>query len=59
MNKNFNELHNGDRFTFNSKEYVKIAELRISCCRTINAQAIENSNDRIYIQPNTVVTINA
>lgn len=59
MNKNFTELSTGDRFTFNGREYVKMQELRISCCKTINAQSIENSNDRIYVQPNTVVVVNA
>lgn len=29
----FHELPVGERFTFNNKEYVKIEEVRISCCK--------------------------
>lgn len=59
MNKTFGELSNGDRFSLNGKEYVKIAEVRVSCCRRINAQSINNSNERILVQASTTVTVNA
>lgn len=59
MNKNFSEVKVGDRFTLNGKEYVRIQDIRVSCCRSINAQSTENSNERIFVQPTIVVTVNA
>ena len=59
MNKTFGELSNGEKFSLNGKEYVKVAEVRISCCKRINAQAVSNANDKILVQPSTAVTINA
>lgn len=59
MNKTFGELGNGDRFTLNGKEYIKVAEQRISCCKKVNAHSATNSNEKILIQPSTTVTVNA
>lgn len=59
MNKSFSELKVGDRFSVNGKEYVRIQDIKVSCCRSINAQSTENSNERIFVQPTTVVTVNA
>lgn len=59
MNKTFGELSNGDRFNLNGKEYVKVAEVRVSCCQRINAQSVNNSNERILVQSSTTVTVNA
>ena len=59
MNKTFGELSVGDRFTFNGQQFVKTNEVRISCCRTVNASAADNSSNTVYIQPTTVVTVNA
>lgn len=59
MNKTFGELSNGDRFSLNGKDYVKVAEVRVSCCQRINAQSANNSNERILVQSSTTVTINA
>lgn len=59
MNKTFAELSNGEKFNLNGKEYIKVPELRISCCKRINAQATSNTNDKILVQPSTTVTVNA
>lgn len=59
MNKNFADVKVGDRFTLNGKEYVRIQDVRISCCKSVNAHAVENSGDRIFVQPTVVVTVNA
>lgn len=59
MNKTFAELSVGDRFTFNGQEFVKTNEVRVSCCRTINASLANDSSNTVYIQPSTVVTVNA
>lgn len=59
MNKQFQELVVGERFVIDGQEYVKIAEYRISCCKTANARATNNANNVVYIQPNIAVTVNA
>lgn len=59
MNKTFSELSNGDKFSLNGKEYVKVSEVKITCCKRINAHAVSNTNERILVQPSTTVTINA
>lgn len=59
MNKTFGELSVGDRFIFNNQEFVKTTEVRVSCCRTINACAANDSNNKVYIQPSSTVTVNA
>lgn len=59
MNKTFGELSNGSRFTLNGTEYIKVEEVKVSCCRTVNAQLVSDSNNRIYVQSATVVVVNA
>jgi hypothetical protein len=58
MNKTFSELTVGQRFTINGTEYIKTQEVRVSCCKTINCQAVADPNNRIYIHPSTSVTLN-
>lgn len=59
MNKTFGELARGTRFTLNGTEYVKTEEVKVSCCRTVNAHLVSDSNNRTYVQPTTVVVVNA
>ncbi len=59
MNKTFGELARGTRFTLNSNEYIKVEEVKVSCCRTVNAQLVSDANNRTYVQPATVVVVNA
>lgn len=59
MNKTFAELKNGDRFTVNDKEYIKVTEVRISCCHKINAHTVSNPNERVFFQNTQTVTVNA
>jgi hypothetical protein len=56
--KLFTDLQVGDTFTVNGASYSKIPEVKISCCKSINAQATANSNNKTYFPGNTVVTIN-
>jgi len=58
MTKNFGELANGARFTLNGTEYIKTTEVRISCCKTINAQAVNDPNHKIYVKSNIAVNTN-
>ena len=59
MTKNFGELTNGSRFTLNGTEYIKTTETRISCCKSINAQAVNNPNHKIYVKSSMMVNTNA
>ena len=59
MTKQFSELSVGERFTLNGVEYVKTQEVRVSCCRSINAQTIADSNNKTFIPHNTTVNVNA
>jgi len=58
MNKQFSELAVGERFTVNGMEYIKTQEIRVSCCRSINAQAVNDINNKTFIGPTTTVTVN-
>jgi hypothetical protein len=56
--KTFNELSVGDTFTLNGVEYKKINEVKISCCKSINAASTANENMKIKVTPITEVEIN-
>lgn len=58
MQKTFNEISVGDKFIVNGAEYTKIQEVRVSCCKSINAQATANADNRTYFSQDTLVTIN-
>lgn len=59
MNKQFQELKVGERFLYNGQEFVKTEDVRVSCCRTINAKASNDNSNTTYIQPGTLVVVNA
>lgn len=56
--KLFSNLQVGDVFTVNGASYSKIPEVKISCCKSVNAQTTANTNNKTYFPGNTVVTIN-
>lgn len=58
MNKPFKDLNEGEVFKYNNLEYKKIAAVKVSCCRSINAEETSNANNKIFIQPLTEVEIN-
>lgn len=57
MTKKFSELANGEKFVINQKEYEKVAPVKVSCCKTINAVLTTNAKTRIFLQPNAEVEI--
>lgn len=57
MTKTFDELSNGTKFIHNGTEYEKIANVKISCCKSINAKAVANEKTRIFVAPKTTVEI--
>lgn len=59
MEKQFSEIAVGQKFTVGSVEYIKTEEVRVSCCRSINAQLATDSNKQTFFQPSTVVVVDA
>ena len=58
MNKPFKDLNEGELFKHNNLEYKKIAAVKVSCCRSINAEEVSNPNNKTFIQPLVEVEIN-
>ena len=58
MNKQFKDILEGELFKHNTLEYKKIASVKVSCCRSINAEETTNTNNKIFIQPLIEVEIN-
>lgn len=55
----FQELKVNDLFTLNDKQYKRIADQRISCCKILNAVNVENPAEVIQVKPlTTLVQIN-
>lgn len=55
--KQFKDLAVNDEFSFNGLQYKKIQEVRVSCCRSINACLVNDANNRIQIKPLDEVTV--
>lgn len=51
MNKKFNELKEGSIFKHNGLDYKKIPQVKVSCCRSLNAQEVNNQQNQIFVQP--------
>lgn len=59
ISKQFKDLSVGDRFIYNGIEYERIADMRISCCKTLNAVCTSDPNNKIQVQPLKEVQVNA
>lgn len=57
MNKPFQELAVGGIFIFNGTQYTKIDQVKVSCCKSINAVCVDNNQQRVFIQPQQEVEI--
>jgi hypothetical protein len=53
--KKFSEVTNGQYFTMNSIEYIKIPEERVSCCSVLNAVQADNRSTKVQVTPITEV----
>lgn len=53
--KKFFDIAVGEVFIFNSVEYTKISEERISCCKALNAETVSEPKSKIQIVPITEV----
>jgi hypothetical protein len=58
MNKQFKELDVDSSFNMNGIEYTKINAVKISCCKSINAQEKNNPNNKTFVQPLVEVEVN-
>jgi hypothetical protein len=52
----FHELKVGDKFTIDNITYVRITDERISCCKVLNAQKLDN-NEKVQIVPISEVVL--
>lgn len=58
MIKQFKDVADGEVFKMNDLEYKKITAIKVSCCRSLNAESTTNANDRIFVQPLSEVEVN-
>jgi len=53
----FADIPVGTRFKTDNKEYVKIQDERLSCCKVLNAALISDSTKKTFIVPITEVEV--
>lgn len=58
MIKQFKDLQIGEKFTYNNVAYVRIADEKISCCRSNNAALSDETKTKTFIQPLSEVQVN-
>ena len=58
MEQTFENVAVGTKFTVNNMEYVKTAEVRVSCCRSINCEVASDPNQKAFFPGSTVVVVN-
>jgi hypothetical protein len=54
----FKDLAVDGVFSMNGVQYKKIPDIRINCCRSINATAVDHPDNKIQVQPLTEVEVN-
>jgi len=57
MIKQFKDILDGEIFKVNQLEYKKIPSVKISCCRSINAELTSDTNKKTFVQPITEVEV--
>lgn len=57
MKKQFKDIVVDEKFKIDNVEYVKINAVKISCCKSINAQQITDANNKTFVQPLTEVDV--
>ena len=57
MKVKFSEVSVGAKFTYAGKEYYKIEPIKISCCKTVNAKAVDSEKVKISVTAVTEVEI--
>lgn len=59
MIKKFKELNVGDKFVYAGTEYIKMAPVKVSCCRSVNVHVAGNTSQRTFLNPDVEVKVNA
>lgn len=54
--KLFSEISINQYFVHQNIEYKKIQPIKVSCCKSYNAEQKDNPSNKIFIQPGTVVS---
>ena len=57
MQKPFSDVAVGETFELNGLRYVKIQDVRISCCKSVNCHNAADTNQKTFFPPNTLVTV--
>lgn len=47
----FKTINIGQVFTHDNKQYMRVADQKISCCKTLNAAEVDNPDIKIMIKP--------
>ncbi len=55
MEKAFSMLAVNDKFMMNGLKYQKIDVVKVSCCQAVNCQHVDNTGNRTFVQPTTIV----
>ena len=55
LTKTLDQVAQGETFKVNNIEYTKIAEVRVSCCKSVNCHVSTDVNQRTFFPGNTVV----
>jgi hypothetical protein len=58
MNKTFKEIQEGESFVFQNKEFKKTNVIKVSCCRSYNAELIADTKQKIFLKPDEQVETN-
>lgn len=58
MKQQFHTLADGQVFVKDGVEFKKIQNVKISCCRSINAEQVANPSNRVFITPGEEVEVN-
>lgn len=58
MKVKFSDITEGSLFTKDGTEYKKISTVKVSCCRSINAEHAADANNKVFINPADEVEVN-
>lgn len=47
----FFEVSVGQKFRFNNQEYVKIPEVKVSCCKVQHNAELTGSSEKVVLKP--------
>jgi hypothetical protein len=56
MIKQFKDLNDGDLFKLDNVQFKKIPTVKVSCCRSINAEDVSNSK-KAFVKPESEVEV--